>query len=72
MAQIFDAARTFAGLKKTIIEGVSSTFPIETNNRLLKVSNVEIDDSKADPVTINFKKRSRYGKVIMLRLYMGT
>lgn len=49
MAHLFDPVRTFNGLKKAIIDGVEKTFPIETNKRILRVSNVRVDDSKVDP-----------------------
>ena len=46
MAQLFDPARTFAALKKSIKDGVEETFPVETDKRLLTISNVRVDDSK--------------------------
>ena len=46
MAQLFDPARTFAALKKSIKDGVEETFPVETDKRILTISNVRVDDSK--------------------------
>lgn len=46
MAQMFDPARTFAALKRAIQDGVEKTFPVESNNRVLTISNVRVDDSK--------------------------
>lgn len=56
MAHIFDPVRTYSELKNTVVNGVSSTFPIETKNRVLRVSNVQVDDSKADPFNYKLQK----------------
>ena len=56
MANIFDPVRVFSGLKRAITDGIEQTFPIETNNRILRVSNVVVDDSNADPFNYKLQK----------------
>jgi len=56
MAHIFDPVRTYADLKNTVVNGVANTFPIETKTRILRVSNIEVDDSKADPFNYKLQK----------------
>lgn len=49
MAQIMDPARTFRRLKTAITDGVSKTFPVETDNRILTIDNVRVADEKVSP-----------------------
>lgn len=49
MAQIMDPARTFRRLKTAITDGVSKTFPVETDNRILTIDNVRVADEKISP-----------------------
>ena len=56
MANIFDPVRVFSGLKRAVAEGVEKTFPVETSKRILRVSNVTVDDSKADPFNYKLQK----------------
>lgn len=55
MTQIFDPIRVFGGLKNSLVKGISDVFPIETENRLLRVSNVKIDDKDNSP--FDYKKQ---------------
>jgi len=57
MAQIFDPVRTFKGLTKAITEGVSDVFPIETDTRILRATNIRVDDSNASPDDYKLQKR---------------
>ena len=50
MAQIFSPDRIFNGMKNSIVE-YSRRIPCETNNRILTVSNVAVEDSKLSPST---------------------
>lgn len=49
MADILDPKRIFKVLKQAVVDGVTTTFPIESNNRVLRISNVIVDDSKVSP-----------------------
>ena len=49
MAQIFSPDRIFNGMKNSIVESIQDVFPVETNNRILTVSNVAVEDSKLSP-----------------------
>lgn len=49
MAQIFSPDRIFNGMKNSVVESIQDVFPVETNNRILTVSNVAVEDSKLSP-----------------------
>lgn len=50
------SARTFMALKDSVVKGIEDTFPIETNNRIMRVSNVFVDSSKTDPLDYKAQK----------------
>lgn len=50
------SVRTFSSLQKSVIQSIEDTFPIETNNRILRVSNVQVDTSSVDPLDYKAQK----------------